>query len=74
MQAHTYLGKRVAGLDDAEVAAAKRGTSADPKQAAALAAGWTEEQVLEMVALVALQTLTNYVNKVAGTENDWPEA
>ncbi|GAB3667841.1 carboxymuconolactone decarboxylase family protein [Actinocorallia lasiicapitis] len=40
--------------------------------AAVLAAGWTEEQVLEIVAMVALQTLTNYVNKVAGTENDWP--
>ncbi|MFC9993587.1 carboxymuconolactone decarboxylase family protein [Nocardia sp. NPDC127526] len=93
VQAHTYLGKRVAGLDDAEVEAAKRGTSADPKQAAAvafareltesrgkadpaaaLAAGWTEEQILEIIALVALQTLTNYVNKVAETENDWPAA
>lgn len=42
--------------------------------AAALAAGWTEQQVLEIVALVALQTLTNYVNKVAQTENDWPAA
>ncbi|MGV9662314.1 carboxymuconolactone decarboxylase family protein [Nocardia niigatensis] len=91
--AHTFTGKRVAKLSDAEVEAAKGGTSADPKEAAAvafareltesrgkadpaaaLAAGWTQEQVLEIVALVALQTLTNYVNKVGETENDWPAA
>ncbi|AYF76287.1 carboxymuconolactone decarboxylase family protein [Nocardia yunnanensis] len=91
--AHTFAGKRVAKLSDAEVEAAKQGSSADPKEAAAvafareltetrgkadpaavLAAGWSEEQVLEIVALVALQTLTNYVNKVARTENDWPAA
>ncbi|WP_405484933.1 carboxymuconolactone decarboxylase family protein [Nocardia sp. NBC_00511] len=91
--AHTFAGKRVARLSDSEVEAAKEGTSADPKEAAAvafareltesrgkadpaavLAAGWSEEQVLEIVALVALQTLTNYVNKVAQTENDWPAA
>ncbi|WP_040811570.1 carboxymuconolactone decarboxylase family protein [Nocardia concava] len=89
--AHTFTGKRVAKLSDAEIEAAKHGTSGDAKEAAAvafareltesrgkadpaeaLAAGWTQEQVLEIVALVALQTLTNYVNKVAGTENDWP--
>lgn len=89
--AHTFTGKRIAKLSDAEVEAAKAGTSEDPKEAAAvafareltesrgnadpapaLAAGWTEEQILEIVALVALQTLTNYVNKVAETENDWP--
>ncbi|MTE13073.1 carboxymuconolactone decarboxylase family protein [Nocardia aurantiaca] len=91
--AHTFTGKRVAKLSDAEVEAAQQGTSADPKEAAAvafareltesrgkadpaaaLAAGWTQEQVLEIVALVALQTLTNYVNKVGETENDWPAA
>jgi AhpD family alkylhydroperoxidase len=89
--AHTFTGKRVAKLSDAEIEAAKAGTSEDAKEAAAVAfareltesrgkadpapvsaAGWTEEQVLEIVALVALQTLTNYVNKVAETENDWP--
>ncbi|GAA3242543.1 carboxymuconolactone decarboxylase family protein [Actinocorallia longicatena] len=89
--AHTFTGKRVARLTDAEIEAAQAGTSADAKEAAAvafareltetrgnadpaaaLAAGWTEEQVLEIIALVALQTLTNYVNKVAETENDWP--
>ncbi|WP_131738973.1 carboxymuconolactone decarboxylase family protein [Actinomadura roseirufa] len=89
VSAHTH-GARGAGLDEAEIEAAKAGTSADPKEAAAVAfareltesrgdagdaaaraAGWTEAQVLEIIAIVALQTLTNYVNKVAGTENDW---
>ncbi|MFB7716131.1 carboxymuconolactone decarboxylase family protein [Nocardia sp. NPDC056100] len=89
--AHTFTGSRVAKLSAAEIEAAKAGTSADAKEAAAvafardltesrgkadpsaaLAAGWTEEQILEIIALVALQTLTNYVNKVADTENDWP--
>lgn len=91
--AHTFIGTRVAELGAEEIEAAKQGTSADPKEAAAvafareltesrgkadpaaaLAAGWTQEQVLEIVALVALQTLTNYVNKVGETENDWPAA
>ncbi|WP_225992902.1 carboxymuconolactone decarboxylase family protein [Actinomadura rudentiformis] len=91
--AHTYTGKTAAGLSDEEIQSAKQGTSADPKEAAAVAfareltesrgdadpaaacaAGWTDEQILEIVALVALQTLTNYVNKVAETENDWPAA
>ncbi|MQY07485.1 hypothetical protein ACRB68_55860 [Actinomadura sp. RB68] len=91
--AHTYSGKKAAGLSDAEVEAAKAGASADPKEAAAVAfareltesrgnadpaaaraAGWSDEQILEIIALVALQTLTNYVNKVGGTENDWPPA
>ncbi|GAA2126192.1 carboxymuconolactone decarboxylase family protein [Actinomadura napierensis] len=39
--------------------------------AAVREAGWSEAQVLEIIGIVALQTLTNYVNKVAGTENDW---
>ncbi|RMI35471.1 carboxymuconolactone decarboxylase family protein [Nocardia stercoris] len=63
--------KEAAALAFARDLTESRG-AADP--AAALAAGWTEEQILEIIALVALQTLTNYVNKVAETENDWPAA
>ncbi|MBM3496832.1 MAG: carboxymuconolactone decarboxylase family protein [Armatimonadetes bacterium] len=36
LSAHTYLGRNVAKLSDAEVGAARAGTSADPKTAAAL--------------------------------------
>ena len=36
LSAHSYLGKNLARLDDAEIAANRRATSADPKAAAAL--------------------------------------
>jgi uncharacterized peroxidase-related enzyme len=39
---------------------------------AARAAGWSDAAILEIVAHVALNTLTNYVNEVAGTEVDFP--
>lgn len=92
--AHTYLGKNLAKLDDAELKAAREGHSADPKADAALqfatdvvrarghvsaaslsavkAAGLSEPQILEVVLHVALNTLTNYVNTVGGTEVDFP--
>lgn len=37
LSAHTYLGKHVAKLDDAELAANRAGTSSDPQAAAAVA-------------------------------------
>lgn len=36
LSAHTYLGKNLAKLDDAEIAANRNGTSNDPKAAAAV--------------------------------------
>ncbi|WP_327089972.1 carboxymuconolactone decarboxylase family protein [Nonomuraea sp. NBC_01738] len=63
--------REAAAVEFARALTVGRG-EADP--AAALAAGWSEEQVLEIIAWVGLQTLTNYVNKVAKTENDWPVA
>jgi hypothetical protein len=35
-------------------------------------AGYDEGQIVEIVLHVALNTLTNYVNEVAGTEIDFP--
>jgi len=35
-------------------------------------AGYTEAEVIEIVAHVALNTLTNYINEVAKTEVDFP--
>jgi alkylhydroperoxidase family enzyme len=35
-------------------------------------AGYSDAQILEIVLHVALNTLTNYVNEVAGTEVDFP--
>lgn len=94
LSAHSYLGKNLAKLDDAEIAANRAGGSNDPKAEAAVRfaaavararghvtdadlsavrmAGYSEAQIIEIVAHVALNTLTNYVNEVAGTEIDFP--
>lgn len=96
LSAHTYLGRNVAKLDDAEIAANRTGTSNDAKASAAVrfaanvakarghvndadvravkAAGYDDAQVIEIVLHVALNTWTNYVNEVGGTEIDFPAA
>lgn len=93
LAAHAALGRR-AGLDDAEIAAARRGSASDQKRAAALrlaralvenrgrvtdsdvarvrAAGYTDGEILEIIAEVNLNVLTNYVNLFAQTEVDFP--
>jgi alkylhydroperoxidase family enzyme len=38
----------------------------------ARAAGVTDQEIGELVANIALNTLTNYFNVLAGVENDWP--
>lgn len=94
LSAHTYLGKNVAKLDEAEIAANRSGASNDAKAdvavrlataivrqrghiddaalTAARAAGFGDAEIVEIVAHVALNTLTNYINEVAGTEIDFP--
>ena len=96
LSAHTYMGKNLAKLDDAEITANRNGASNDPKADAAVRfavkivrerghvsdadvaavklAGYDEGQIIEIVAHVALNTLTNYVNEVAQTEIDFPAA
>lgn len=94
LSAHTYLGKHVAKLDDAEITANRSGASNDPKADAAVRfaakvaharghvgedavravkdAGYEDAQIIEIVLHVALNTWTNYINEVAGTEIDFP--
>jgi uncharacterized peroxidase-related enzyme len=94
LSAHSYLGKTLAKLDEAEIAANRGGRSNDAKADAAVRfavrtaaarghvgdadliavrqAGYDEGQIVEIVLHVALNTLTNYVNEVAGTEIDFP--
>ena len=94
LAAHTYLGKNLAKLSDAEIAANRAGTSTDAKADAAVRfaalvtrarghvgeaalqavreAGYSDAQVIEIVQHVALNTWTNYLNEVAGTEIDFP--
>ena len=94
LAAHTYLGKHVAKLGDAEIAANRNGHSSDPRADAAVvfarkvtldrgaiadadfalvrAAAYSDAEIVEIVAHVALNTLTNYINEVFGTEVDFP--
>jgi uncharacterized peroxidase-related enzyme len=94
LSAHSYLGANLAKLDDAEMAANRRGRSNDPKADAAVAfakkvaeqkgrvsdsdisavrmAGYTDAEIIEIVANVALNVLTNFVNNVADTDIDFP--
>jgi len=94
LSAHTYLGKTLNRLDDAEMTANRHGASNDPKAAAAVRfaakvarergtvgdddlravrqAGYDDAQIVEIVEHVALNVWTNYINKVAQTEIDFP--
>lgn len=94
LSAHSYIGKNLAKLSDAEIAANRSGQSADAKADAALrfavkvtnargavseadleavrAAGHSDAEIVEIVAHVALNTLTNYLNEVFKTEIDFP--
>ena len=94
LSAHSYLGKNLAKLDDAEIAANRNGKSSDQKANAAVrfavalvhqrgqvseedvnavkSAGYSEAELVEIVAHVALNTLTNYLNEAFGTPIDFP--
>jgi uncharacterized peroxidase-related enzyme len=94
LSAHSYIGKNLAKLDEAEIAANRNGHSNDAKADAAVVfakavakarghvgdadlkavkdAGYDDADVVELVAHVALNTLTNYLNEVGKTEIDFP--
>ncbi len=94
LSAHSYLGKNLAKLDDAEITANRSGGSNDPKADVAVRfaaklvrergqvseadvsavklAGYTDAQLIEIIAHVALNTFTNYVNEALKTDIDFP--
>jgi len=94
LSAHSYIGKNMAKLDDAEIAANRQGGSTEPKADAAVRfavalvrarggvteaelaavklAGYSDAEIVEIVAHVALNTLTNYLNEALGTPIDFP--
>ena len=88
LAAHTMIGKGAGLADDAIKAARSgsgtaiavlaqrltvtRGNLSNDDIATARAKGVTDEQLLEVIALVAINTLTNYVNHVAATDIDFP--
>ncbi|MBV4473986.1 carboxymuconolactone decarboxylase family protein [Pseudomonas botevensis] len=49
-----------------------RGHLSDEQIAIARAAGIDDKKIIEVIALVAVQTLTNYLNNVALTDIDFP--
>lgn len=93
--AHTFGAKR-AGLDGAEIEAARLGTAGDADEAVAVGfarkvalargevtpedieavrqAGWSDGEIVEIVANVGLNVLTNYLNEVFKTPVDFPAA
>lgn len=88
LSAHTLMGKGAGLSADAITSARKgegsavavltqqvlksRGQISDAELAAARVAGLNDAQIIEVVAAVALNVLTNYVNNLAGTEIDFP--
>ena len=65
--------KTAAALKFAKVVVEKRGQISDSDFAAVREAGFTEGEVGEIVAHVAINVFTNYFNNVANTEIDFPK-
>ncbi len=65
--------KTRATLRLAQAIAIQRGDISDADFNAAKRAGLTDADIVEVVANVAVNVLTNYINKVAVTEIDFPE-
>lgn len=70
---HSQDPKAAAALRFATRIVGSRGHVSDADLAAVTAAGYSEAEIIEIVLLVALNTLTNYVNNVAQTDIDFPE-
>lgn len=66
--------KTAAALGFARKLVANRGKATDADVAAVRDAGYTDGEIAEVVAHVALNTFTNYLNNVAETEIDFPKA
>ena len=69
---HSADAKADAALVFARKVLDARGRVSDGDVAAVRLAGFSEPQVIEIVASVALNVLTNYINNVAETDIDFP--
>ena len=65
--------KAAAAVRFAVKIANERGSVDAQDVSAVKAAGYSDAEVVEIIAHVALNTLTNYVNEVLGTEIDFPQ-
>jgi uncharacterized peroxidase-related enzyme len=64
--------KAAAAVGFATRIATNRGKVADSDLQLVRAAGYSDAEIVEIVGHVALNTLTNYINEVLGTEIDFP--
>ena len=71
-QGHSGDAKADAAVVFARRVAESRGRVSDADLAAVKAAGYSEAQLIEIVANVAINVLTNFVNNVARTDIDFP--
>ena len=69
---HSADARRDAGLRFAQALVAGRGQAADQAVADVRAAGYSDGEIAEIVANVAINIFTNYFNLVADTEVDFP--
>ena len=73
-QATSHDEKERAALEFAREVVQQRGIVADAQVEQLRQSGYTDGEVCEIVANVALNLFTNYFNHVAGTEVDFPAA
>ena len=71
-EAKAVDAKQNAGLRFAQSVVIERGQVSDASIAQVKAAGYSDGEIAEIVANVALNILTNYFNHVARTEVDFP--
>ncbi|OFW86840.1 MAG: peroxidase [Alphaproteobacteria bacterium RIFCSPHIGHO2_02_FULL_46_13] len=64
--------KSAAALQFARKVSSERGHVSDADLAAVKAAGYSDAEIVEIVAITATNILTNFVNNVAGTTIDFP--
>lgn len=69
---HSADSKTLAAIVFARALLEKRGKVSDVDVAAVKAAGFTDEELIEILAHVALNTFTNYFNETALTAIDFP--
>ena len=66
------VAKDAAGLAFAQIIVRGRGQVDDAQLAAVRSAGYSEGEIAEIVAVVAVNTFTNYFNHIAQTDIDFP--
>jgi uncharacterized peroxidase-related enzyme len=71
-EARSGDARREAGLRFAKAVVVDRGQVSDAALTAVRAAGFDDAEIVEIVANVALNILTNYINHVAQTAIDFP--